>query len=246
MFIIVGGSSRSGTSSIATFLHLHNEITMCRTMDQIRHTSMEQMCEQCRAVLRGGRDVLQLVLFKDRENQQDIWSTYVRKKNEGLLNGHCTEHIGVRWDYAEWSNTNLRGATRKGEAKLVFSMRNLKDLFTSLSFNGFLGKGNVEAQMREFQAKTTRSIDSMNKLKDKACPVASCNGEDLRRLMDWLGLEMNSLQKSWVDTPPVTNDTRKPGYKEHKEKIADRIKIPVEIEKRYWALRDNARASYCK
>ena len=246
MFIIVGGASRSGTSTISTFLHLHDDITMLRTMDQLKGTSMESMSKQCWTAIRAKRDLFQLVLFRNRQSQRDVWTTYVREKNKGLLNGDSTEHVGVRWDYAEWSNGNLVSATKKGQAKLVFSMRNLKDLFTSLSFNGFLPGNSVADRMRHFQSKTTRSIDSVRKMGNKICPVDSSNSEDLRRLIAWLGLEMNDLQKLWADGHPITNDTRKPEYEGYKGKIADEIKIPVEMERNYWALLDDVRTAYQK
>jgi hypothetical protein len=244
MFIVVGGASRSGTGSVSTFLHLHDEIMMCRTMARIKEDSTENMSEQCRKVVYGGKDILQIVLFENRQSATDKWSIYVNDKNRRLLNGHSTKHVGVRWDYAEFSDSVFGISTNKGQAKFVLSMRNLKDLFTSLSFNRFLGGGTFEDRMKDFQRKTTRSIDSVMKMKKRVCPVEASNSEDLYRLMDWLRLDMSDLQKSWADSAPVTNDTRNPEYAAYKKEIADKIKIPVGMEQRYWAILDEARTVY--
>lgn len=244
MFIVVGGASRSGTSSISTFLHLHDDVTMCRTAKKLGSGIVSSMSENIRKTIKDKEDILQLFIEKRNPEQTSVWEEYIDRKNKDLLNGMSTEHIGVRWDYAEWSYLPFSHLFESGEAKLVFSMRDLKNVFMSLCFHGFLRSKNMEDNLKGFHNNISKSIEKIQKYGNSVCPVHVSNGSDFHRLLGWLNLNPSELQKLWISDPPVTNCSKKDGYFEYKEKISPKVRISKEIEDNYWSILRRARESY--
>ena len=169
------------------------------------------------------------------------------EKNKKLIEGHRTRHIGVRWDYAEWSYGPFGEVVKKGSARLVFPMRDLMDILMSQCFNNFLS-ANIAASLKKFQGNVSNSINKVIKYGDYACPVCIYNGDDWRRLLAWLDLKPNNLQESWIFNPPITNYTNRDreGYAKHKVNFPKDVKIPKELEDQYWSMLYNARNKYAK
>jgi hypothetical protein len=237
MFIFIGGSSRSGTNTVSAFLHLHDDITTLRTMRKVTQHTETELRKRCEVVVfNDGYDCLTTCLIR-KDLEYDPWTEYVQAKNKRILERKkFTKHLGIRWDYCEWSCEAAKKAVFKGEAKLVFAMRDLNKIFESLTFHGFGYGSDMESNRKSFESKIANSVKAMNKL--KGCPVKVSRGEDYRKLMAWLGLEPNTLQEEWIKSPPVTNSFpgKQKKYSAHKEKMPP-IKIDPALEKSYWALR---------
>jgi hypothetical protein len=244
MFIFIGGSSRSGTNSVSVFLHLHDDVTTLRTMRQVNQYTEQDLRERCANVVFGSKyNCLTTCLIRE-EVEYNPWTDFVRAKNERIWkSGKFTKHVGLRWDHCEWACSATQKSVQAGEAKLVFAMRDLKKIFTSLVYNGFGYKGqDMDRNRRVFEEKIAKSIKAVKKL--KGCPVDASRGDDLKRLLDWLGLEPNEMQLEWMKAPPVTNSTirvekkkKSVLYPDYVKEFLPTVEISPDLEQQYWALR---------
>jgi len=212
-------------------------------MRVIRTKTEEGLARECRIAVEDGHPCLQPYICHNNDPRRFLWRSFVEEKNSHLVEGCFTKHVGVRWDYAEWSDVNLSEAARTGEAKFIFTMRNLKDLFMSLRYHNFLGKGSIQDNLNRFERATTNSIKKISGMKD-FCPVSVSEGRDLKRMLDWLGLEPTGFQREWMLDPPIINSSRKEGYVEFKKETEPQIEIPIDLEKRYWEVLEVARLAY--
>ena len=187
--IIVGGPSRAGTNTVSAFLHLHDDITMYCTPAGAFAFSAPGLWKQCQSVS-GPARLQQAIRLNSR------WPDIFSYKNKMVLDGMKTPIYGVRYDYAE---KMLEGKVDEVPTYFVYCMRNLKDLYLSQAFHGFIKNG-----VEQFESNIQGSLDEVRKI-SKVFPIDVSEGADYSGLIQWLGLEMTFYQKEWAEENPVTN-----------------------------------------
>ena len=160
-------------------------------------------------------------------NPGNDYRDFIQKKNGEILAGLDTKCLGVRWDFCEdrfqeWSSKAIEGS----EVVIVYCMRDLKKLYISMAFNGFV------RNVVDFENRIGRSIDKVLAIdRSKVFPMYVGN-LDYVGLLRWLDLCPTDLQLRWADQRPLINFTQRDGYEDFKVQN-ENIAINEHLKNRY-------------
>jgi hypothetical protein len=210
-FIIIGGPTRSGTNTVSTFVHLHED-TVCFGSAGGLHPMNDEvnfiggLCFQPKSLQTTG--VLRLDQHKEFIDYLDEKNERIRENMQGIKQA---DTVCIRWDYGE----SIFPIMLNNKLRMITVLRPIDLVFRSQVVHMYTPLYDDENQARKiFNIRMTNSFLQLKhlskKLPDRVLYVditTNDASEEYTRILSFLDLQPNDYQLKWIDTLPITNRT---------------------------------------
>lgn len=224
-FVYIGGVPRTGTTGVASFIHLHDDAFIYLATRGAHPGSNPSFYTQLisrHKVYRRDYTGAQFLLPPDVQEDPEYWNFKQMQKYHKICELKNVDWgkddvdrariVGIREDFALNYFPNAKKESFGRNVRLIFTVRlDLSQLFISQFVMGKLHMGKIPERTDLFIKRMTETYteawEMKQKYPDDVLVVSVVDGEkhNWRRIIEFLDLSPTPEQEAWMDDPPVTN-----------------------------------------
>ncbi len=206
---MIGGLPKTGTNTIASFLHLHDDIFVFGVSNGARPKDLGST--YANKVIEKSNPI-DFCEANNDEYKKSVFSIF-KEKAKTKAESMERKYLAVREDFGVEFYKELKEKTV--DVKLIMTMRkNIDDLYCSWRFVYFVNKLSVfNDPLGYFKGEIIRRMNFMEEIYRKYdgdiffVDVTHHQNDKYTQMLNFLGLSLNQMQEKWVKNGIKTNQT---------------------------------------